>query len=38
MKNFFYDGTKGDKEWVTKLEAKDLRLNIFVGVSRQGGP
>jgi hypothetical protein len=29
MKNFSYDGMKGDKEWTTKLKAKDLRPNIL---------
>jgi hypothetical protein len=29
MKNFSYDGMKGDKDWATKLEAKDLQLNIL---------
>jgi hypothetical protein len=29
MKNFSYDGMKGDKDWATKLEAKDLRLDIM---------
>jgi hypothetical protein len=29
MKNFSYDRIKGDKEWTTKLETKDLQLNIL---------
>jgi hypothetical protein len=34
MKNFSYDGIKGDKEWATKLEAKDLWLNILTKLKR----
>ena len=29
MENFSYDRTKGNKEWVTKLEAKGLRLDML---------
>jgi hypothetical protein len=29
MKNS-YDGKRGDKDWATKLEAKDLRFNILM--------
>jgi hypothetical protein len=29
MNNFSYDGRRGDKDWATNLEAKDLRLNIL---------
>jgi hypothetical protein len=26
MKNFSYDGRRGDKDWAAKLEAKDFGL------------
>jgi hypothetical protein len=35
MKNFSYDGMKGDKEWATKLKAKDLRLNILTKLKHE---
>jgi hypothetical protein len=29
MEDFSYDRTKGNKEWVTKLEAKGLQLEML---------
>jgi hypothetical protein len=29
MEDFSYDRMKGNKEWVTKLEAKGLRLDML---------
>jgi hypothetical protein len=35
MKNFSYDGMKGDKEWPAKLKAKDLRLIILTKLKHE---